>query len=114
MAPTTSTDSKQTGETSPRGTCCVVADRVRPDRDALPPLVLTTDEAEGLHAASVLPFPSVAVAQDQDRTILLIKAIESDGFKSLKEGQTVSFVAERGAKGHAGPPTSANPAKTHQ
>ena len=27
------------------------------------------------------------------------KAIESDGFKSLKEGQTVSFVAEKGQKG---------------
>ncbi len=27
------------------------------------------------------------------------KAIESDGFKSLKEGQLVSFVAEKGQKG---------------
>ncbi|KAF9190784.1 Cold shock protein Cspa2, partial [Haplosporangium sp. Z 27] len=27
------------------------------------------------------------------------KAIESDGFRSLKEGQTVSFVAEKGQKG---------------
>ncbi|MFG6203844.1 cold-shock protein [Pseudomonas retamae] len=27
------------------------------------------------------------------------KAIESDGFKSLKEGQTVSFVREKGQKG---------------
>lgn len=27
------------------------------------------------------------------------KSIESDGFKSLKEGQTVSFVAAKGAKG---------------
>ncbi|PVZ16306.1 MULTISPECIES: cold-shock protein [unclassified Pseudomonas] len=27
------------------------------------------------------------------------KAIESDGFKSLKEGQAVSFVATRGQKG---------------
>ncbi|MCV2220976.1 cold-shock protein [Pseudomonas sp. CFBP13508] len=27
------------------------------------------------------------------------KAIESDGFKSLKEGQSVSFVAEKGQKG---------------
>ena len=26
-------------------------------------------------------------------------AIQSDGFKSLKEGQTVSFVAARGQKG---------------
>ncbi|MGE7959518.1 cold-shock protein [Pseudomonas sp. NPDC089530] len=29
----------------------------------------------------------------------IFKAIESDGFKSLKEGQTVSFVAEKGQKG---------------
>ena len=27
------------------------------------------------------------------------RAIQSDGFKSLKEGQTVSFVAEKGQKG---------------
>ncbi|KIF61111.1 MULTISPECIES: cold-shock protein [Pseudomonas] len=27
------------------------------------------------------------------------KAIETDGFKSLKEGQTVSYVAEPGQKG---------------
>jgi len=27
------------------------------------------------------------------------KAIESDGFKTLKEGQKVSFVAEKGQKG---------------
>ena len=27
------------------------------------------------------------------------KAIESDGFKSLKEGQKVSYVAEKGQKG---------------
>ncbi|MFM9381567.1 cold-shock protein [Pseudomonas sp. UV AK001] len=27
------------------------------------------------------------------------KAIESDGYKNLKEGQTVSFVAEKGQKG---------------
>ncbi|MFI5780946.1 cold-shock protein [Nocardia sp. NPDC051570] len=27
------------------------------------------------------------------------KSIESDGFKSLKEGQKVSFIAERGQKG---------------
>ncbi|ANI62865.1 CspA family cold shock protein [Pseudomonas frederiksbergensis] len=27
------------------------------------------------------------------------KAIQSDGFKSLKEGQTVSFVATKGQKG---------------
>ncbi|MGW4567486.1 cold-shock protein [Streptomyces sp. NPDC004561] len=27
------------------------------------------------------------------------KAIEADGFKNLKEGQTVSFIAEKGQKG---------------
>ncbi|MDZ4261938.1 MULTISPECIES: cold-shock protein [Pseudomonas] len=27
------------------------------------------------------------------------KAIESDGFKSLKEGQAVSYVSEKGQKG---------------
>ncbi|MFI5924304.1 cold-shock protein [Streptomyces anulatus] len=27
------------------------------------------------------------------------KAIESDGFQSLKEGQTVTFIAERGREG---------------
>jgi hypothetical protein len=41
--------------------------------DALPPLVLTTDEAEALRAARVLTFPSVAVARDEDGTILLIE-----------------------------------------
>jgi hypothetical protein len=56
-----------------RGTGCVVADRVRPDMDALPPLELTADEAEASRAAGVLTFPSVAVAQDQDGTILLIE-----------------------------------------
>jgi len=34
-----------------------------------------------------------------DDQSLHIKAIESDDFKSLKEGQTVSFVAEKGQKG---------------
>ena len=34
-----------------------------------------------------------------DDLFVHFKAIESDGFKSLKEGQTVSFVAERGQKG---------------
>jgi hypothetical protein len=38
-----------------------------------PPLVLTADEVEALHAAGVLTFPSVAVAHDQDGTILLIE-----------------------------------------
>jgi hypothetical protein len=56
-----------------RSTCCVVADRVRPDMEALPPLVLTADEVETMRAAGVLTFPSVAVAHDQDGTILLIE-----------------------------------------
>ncbi|MFJ2488902.1 cold-shock protein, partial [Pseudomonas sp. NPDC087639] len=34
-----------------------------------------------------------------DDRFVHFKAIESDGFKSLKEGQTVSFVAEKGQKG---------------
>ncbi|MBH8611132.1 cold-shock protein [Pseudomonas mohnii] len=34
-----------------------------------------------------------------DDLFVHFKAIESDGFKSLKEGQTVSFVAEKGQKG---------------
>ncbi|BBH45501.1 cold-shock protein [Pseudomonas sp. KU43P] len=34
-----------------------------------------------------------------DDLFVHFKAIESDGFKSLKEGQVVSFVAERGQKG---------------
>ncbi|MFF3488219.1 cold-shock protein [Streptomyces sp. NPDC002701] len=34
-----------------------------------------------------------------DDLFVHFKAIESDGFKSLKEGQMVSFVAERGQKG---------------
>lgn len=34
-----------------------------------------------------------------DDLFVHFKAIETDGFKSLKEGQTVSFVAERGQKG---------------
>ena len=33
-----------------------------------------------------------------DDLFVHFKAIESDGFKSLKEGQTVSFVAEKGQK----------------
>jgi hypothetical protein len=41
--------------------------------NALPPLVLTTDEAEALRAAGVLTFPSVAVTHEQDGTILLIE-----------------------------------------
>jgi len=34
-----------------------------------------------------------------DDLFVHFKSIESDGFKSLKEGQTVSFVAGKGAKG---------------
>jgi CspA family cold shock protein len=34
-----------------------------------------------------------------DDLFVHFKAIESDGFKSLKEGQAVSFVAEKGQKG---------------
>ncbi|MCQ8774386.1 cold-shock protein [Streptomyces telluris] len=34
-----------------------------------------------------------------DDLFVHFKSIESDGFKSLKEGQTVSFVVEHGQKG---------------
>ncbi|EKN44163.1 MULTISPECIES: cold-shock protein [Pseudomonas] len=34
-----------------------------------------------------------------DDLFVHFKAIQSDGFKSLKEGQTVSFVAAKGQKG---------------
>lgn len=34
------------------GTCCVVADPVRPDMDGLPPLELTAEEAKALRAAN--------------------------------------------------------------
>ena len=34
-----------------------------------------------------------------DDMFVNFKTIESDGFKSLKEGQSVSYVAERGQKG---------------
>ncbi|MGG2461441.1 cold-shock protein [Streptomyces sp. RGM 3693] len=34
-----------------------------------------------------------------DDLFVHFRAIESDGFKSLKEGQRVSFVAARGQKG---------------
>lgn len=34
-----------------------------------------------------------------DDLFVHFKAIEADGFKTLKEGQTVSFVAEQGQKG---------------
>jgi CspA family cold shock protein len=34
-----------------------------------------------------------------DDLFVHFKAIQSDGFKSLKEGQQVSFIATRGQKG---------------
>ncbi|MEN5300953.1 MULTISPECIES: cold-shock protein [unclassified Pseudomonas] len=34
-----------------------------------------------------------------DDLFVHFKSIEADGFKSLKEGQKVSFVAEKGQKG---------------
>lgn len=37
--------------------------------------------------------------QSGDDLFVHFRAIQSDGFKSLKEGQTVSFVAEKGQKG---------------
>ena len=37
--------------------------------------------------------------QSGDDLFVLFKAIQSDGFKSLKEGQQVSFIATRGQKG---------------
>ena len=37
--------------------------------------------------------------QSGDDLFVHIRAIQSDGFKSLKEGQNVSFVAGRGQKG---------------
>ena len=37
--------------------------------------------------------------QSGDDLFVHFKAIQSDGFKSLKEGQQVTFVATRGQKG---------------
>lgn len=48
------------------------AERVQPDMDTLPPLVLTADEAGALRATGGLLFSSVAVMHDQNGTILLI------------------------------------------
>ena len=56
-----------------RGIACVVADRVRPAMDLLPPLVMAADEVAALRDVGVSSFPSVAVARDQDGTILLIE-----------------------------------------
>jgi CspA family cold shock protein len=36
---------------------------------------------------------------NDDDLFVHFKAIQSDGFKSLKEGQQVSFIATRGQKG---------------
>ncbi|MFJ2493110.1 cold-shock protein [Pseudomonas iridis] len=41
----------------------------------------------------------VITAQSGDALFVHFKAIQSDGFKSLKEGQQVSFIATRGQKG---------------
>ena len=38
-------------------------------------------------------------SQSGDDLFVHFKAIQSDGFKSLKEGQQVSFIATRGQKG---------------
>ena len=56
-----------------REIACVVADRVRPAMDLLPTLVMAADEVAALRDAGVSSFPSVAVAHDQDGTILLIE-----------------------------------------
>ncbi|MFF8657523.1 cold-shock protein [Streptomyces huasconensis] len=37
--------------------------------------------------------------QSGDDLLVQAEAIQSDGFKSLKEGQQVSFIATRGQKG---------------
>ncbi|SEM95084.1 cold shock protein (beta-ribbon, CspA family) [Pseudomonas sp. ok272] len=44
-------------------------------------------------------FGFITPADGSDDLFVHFKAIESDGFKSLKEGDKVSFVAERGQKG---------------
>ncbi|MFJ3203666.1 cold-shock protein [Streptomyces sp. NPDC086989] len=41
----------------------------------------------------------ISPAQGGDDLFVHFKAIETDGFKTLREGQSVSFVAERGQKG---------------
>lgn len=44
-------------------------------------------------------FGFITPADGSDDLFVHFKAIESDGFKSLKEGDKVSFVAEKGQKG---------------
>ncbi|KOV63556.1 cold-shock protein [Streptomyces sp. MMG1121] len=44
-------------------------------------------------------FGFIAPDAGGDDLFVHFRAIESDGFKSLKEGQRVSFVAARGQKG---------------
>ncbi|WP_328304427.1 cold-shock protein (plasmid) [Streptomyces sp. NBC_00435] len=44
-------------------------------------------------------FGFITPQGEGDDLFVHFKAIESDGFKSLREGQTVSYVPERGAKG---------------
>lgn len=44
-------------------------------------------------------FGFITPADGGDDLFVHFKAIESDGFKSLKEGDKVSFVSERGQKG---------------
>ncbi|WP_428846819.1 cold-shock protein [Nocardia terpenica] len=44
-------------------------------------------------------FGFIAPDGGGDDLFVHFKAIESDGFRSLKEGQRVSFVPERGQKG---------------
>jgi hypothetical protein len=46
---------------------------VRPETDTLPLLALTTDKAQGMRTTGAHPFPSLAVDQYQDGTILLIE-----------------------------------------
>ncbi|MFE3189997.1 cold-shock protein [Nocardia sp. NPDC059240] len=44
-------------------------------------------------------FGFIAPDSGGDDLFVHFKAIESDGFRSLKDGQRVSFVAARGQKG---------------
>lgn len=44
-------------------------------------------------------FGFITPQDGNDDLFVHFKAIESDGFKCLKEGQAVSFVAEKGQKG---------------
>eukprot|EP01034_Spumella_vulgaris_P044587 gene44587-55481_t len=49
--------------------------------------------------------------QSGDDLFVHFKAIQSDGFKSLKEGQQVSFIATRGQKGMQAEEVQAPPSK---